>query len=641
MATRHEDRDAMPPSTGKKKAAKQSVRDDCVELQVATKAQEASREARSRQLLFRWTIFMLGLRWTSDCKEYTSQVAVSLGLVKEDSQRKGKSRILELRWTTLCTKLVSEDKASDRLTQVGRLSLAASSKHQEVMSRALRGAAASSALTTSWARLFLVLQRAAAEEEHATAFANYSAAATSKFRNRVQAFSAAGRFWSIIPKWIGLVFQLLGEFRISERISGTASMARTFKARLGDLQGECRTSLETATRQNEAALDWARFMLQLAARKMLPRAWASHHREIAEWVAVQCTSIRQDRATEAATELRHRFLREVWSRLALLQLHAREAHEQQASRLQQTRSMKQAASSAMVTIEELRAELQDCKGQLEAERRLSREERWSRMALSVLRDQQSAASCGALKHITSRAASQRRTSVLHLQEVEVQRQEEIDMVTAKAAAEVATVGVQEAAIRRWQLLVLFTSQMQFRLCNQYVLNAVATQQRAAQQIALENSAMRPHLAGLQAEVALAWWARFATYLHLQASAYRTRKTLSDLLTAAQASPKTSDHWRRMCELLLKSGTSSVLYLLRDSRQLQSARHVRKSRQVGNLSEAVRAHAAHALSAHQVLFQESKRTLSHVRRFRNRNLAPPGLEEQCEQALQKCEYMLKG
>ena len=26
MATRHEDRDAMPPSTGKKKAAKQSVR---------------------------------------------------------------------------------------------------------------------------------------------------------------------------------------------------------------------------------------------------------------------------------------------------------------------------------------------------------------------------------------------------------------------------------------------------------------------------------------------------------------------------------------------------------------------------------------------------------------------------------------
>eukprot|EP00439_Symbiodinium_sp_Y106_P063729 s2127_g9.t3 len=598
--------------------AKQISAEKQVELQMATKAQEASRQARSRQLLVRWTTFMLGLCWASDCKEYSSEVAATLGLVKEDSQRKGKSRAMELRWTALCTKLVSEDKASDRLTQVGRLSLAASSKHQEVLSRALRGAAASFALTTSWARLFLALQRDAAEEEHATALANYSATATSKFRNRVRAFAAAATFWSIIPKWIGLVFQLLGESCISERIAGTAGMARTFKARLGDVQGECRASLETATRQSAAAADWARFMLQLMARKMLPRAWASHHREIAEWVAVLRTSIRQDKATEVATELRHRFMREVWARLAMLQLQAREAHEQQASRLQQTRSMKQATSSAMVTIEELRAELQDCKGQLEAERRLAREERWSRMALSILRDLQSAASCGTLKHITSRAASQRRTSNLNLQEVEVQRQEEIDMVTAKAAAEVATLGVQEAAIRRWQLLVLFTSQMQFRLCNQYVLNAVATQQRAAQQIALENSAMRPHLAGLQAEVALAWWARFATYLHLQASAYRTRQTLSDLLTAAQASAKASqtlvrpaDHWHRMCELLLRHGTSSVLHLLRDIRQLQSARHAHKSRHVGSLSEAVRAHAAHALTAHQMLLQESKRTLSHV------------------------------
>ena len=84
----------------------------------------------------------------------------------------------------------------------------------------------------------------------------------------------------------------------------------------------------------------------------------------------------------------------------------------------------------------------------------------------------------------------------------------------------------------------------------------------------------------------------------------------------------------------------MLHLLRDIRQLQSARHAHKSRHVGSLSEAVRAHAAHALTAHQMLLQESKRTLSHVRRFRNPALAPPGLEEQCEQALQKCRYMLK-
>ena len=536
--------------------------------------------------------------------------------------------------------------ASDRMTQVGRLSLAARSKHVVALSQAVQGASASSALIGSWARLFLSLQRVAAEAEHSIAFAQFCGTAGRKFRDRTHELTATGAQWAIIPKWVGLVFRLLGESDISNRISGTAGMACAARTRLSNLREECDALLEKAAGQKAAEQDWARFLFQLVDMKMLPSAWASHHRDTASWVGARCASIQREAASLAEAELRHRFLKEVWARMVVLQLHAKGAQERQASILQHTAVM----SSAKMEAEALRAELKECKRQLEAERQFSREERWGRMALGILRDQQSAASGTALKNVTSRAASQRRMSELHFQQVEVQRQEEMDMVTAKAAAEVATVGVQEAAIRRWQLLVLFTSQLQFRLCNQYVLNAVATQQRAVQQIALENSTMRPHLAGLQAEVALAWWARFATYLYLQASARGTRQTLSALITvahttrASQALAPCVEHWRRMCQLLMgkaMDGFAGVLRLLSDSQKLHRAKHeAANARQFAKMQEAMQKHAAHAVSAHEMLLQESKRTLSHVRRFKNPILAPDGLEAQCEHALQKCRYMLE-
>ena len=59
-----------------------------------------------------------------------------------------------------------------------------------------------------------------------------------------------------------------------------------------------------------------------------------------------------------------------------------------------------------------------------------------------------------------------------------------------------------------------------------------------------------------------------------------------------------------------------------------------------LHEALRKQTAQTIAAHQMLFQESKRTLAHcksIKRFQN-ELLPVGLEEQCQQALVKCQQM---
>jgi len=60
-----------------------------------------------------------------------------------------------------------------------------------------------------------------------------------------------------------------------------------------------------------------------------------------------------------------------------------------------------------------------------------------------------------------------------------------------------------------------------------------------------------------------------------------------------------------------------------------------------LHEALRKQTAQTIAAHQMLFQESKRTLAHcksIKRFQN-ELLPVGLEEQCQQALVKCQQMM--
>ena len=534
----------------------------------------------------------------------------------------------------------------------------AHSKHQEVLTQAVHNTKASSNVTSSWARLVLALQQAVAEAEHAVAFADYSATARSKFLEHSQEFSAAAALWAILPRWISLVLQLLREAGIEDRISATAGMARAASTRLRASHEESRNLLDKSRRQRSAELDWVRFMLQLVAMKMLPAAWAHHHRGISAWVGRRCASIQHDVRTEAAAETQHRYFKEIWARMVLLQLHAKEGKHQQAAIRQHIGAAKQAASTAALKADETLTDLQQCKRELEAQRRLSREERWARITLSILRSYQSDASFTNLKTVTSQAASQRRMSELHLQQVEADRHadslralEEMDIATAKAAAEVATVGVQEAAMRRWQLLVLFTFQLQHRVCNQYVLNAVATQQRAVQHIALENSTMRPHLAGLQAEVALAWWARFATYLYLQATAHGTRRMLSDFMTFAHAGTRTSSQlqlkqstcamkWHRLSHILTMEGPSQMLHVLRASQEVQSRRReALHAQQMSKMQETVQAHAAHALAAHQMLIQQSKRTLVHVRRFGASSLAPTGLEEHCELALQRCGDIL--
>ena len=531
--------------------------------------------------------------------------------------------------------------------------MAAHSKHQDVLSQAVQGAHSSSAVIAHWMRFCIALQQTVADAEQSIAFADYSATARQKFRDRLDKSAAAAAFWAIVPKWLGLASQLLREADFCDRVSGTAGMALAVRTRLRKLQEEHQASSRKAARKRVVELDWARFILQLFATRMLPNAWADHHQSMAAWVGTRCTSIQRDMETMAAAEAQHRYLKEVWSRMVALQLHHNDGKEQQSSVLQHCRAAKQASASAAAKADQLETELQECKRRLEAERQRSQEERWGRMALSLLRELQSVASFANLKTVTSRAASQRRMSELHLQQVEAERQadslralEEIDMATAKAAAEVATVGVQEAAIRRWQLLVLFTFQLQFRVCNQYVLNAVSAQQRAVQQIALENSNMRPHLVGLQSEVALAWWARFATFVYLQASAQGTRRTLADLMMIAQEGARSSathadGAWLRMSQLLRSAGPAAVLRLLRDANEVQGRkREASHAQQVAKMQETVRAHAAQALTAHQLLFQEAKRTLSHVRRFRNPALVPQGLEEQCELAVQRCSRMLE-
>ena len=60
-----------------------------------------------------------------------------------------------------------------------------------------------------------------------------------------------------------------------------------------------------------------------------------------------------------------------------------------------------------------------------------------------------------------------------------------------------------------------------------------------------------------------------------------------------------------------------------------------------LREVLRKQTAQTIAAHQMLFQESKRTLAHcksMKRFQN-ELLPVGLEEQCQQALVKCQQMM--
>ena len=57
-----------------------------------------------------------------------------------------------------------------------------------------------------------------------------------------------------------------------------------------------------------------------------------------------------------------------------------------------------------------------------------------------------------------------------------------------------------------------------------------------------------------------------------------------------------------------------------------------------LQDALRKQASQTLAAHQMLFQESKRTLAHCKRFKT-ELVPVGLEEQCQQALVKCQQVL--
>eukprot|EP00435_Cladocopium_sp_Y103_P023121 s1344_g5.t1 len=74
------------------------------------------------------------------------------------------------------------------------------------------------------------------------------------------------------------------------------------------------------------------------------------------------------------------------------------------------------------------------------------------------------------------------------------------------------------------------------------------------------------------------------------------------------------------------------------RRRQEKIQAKQIQQIQSLQDALRKQTSQTFSAHQMLFQESKRTLAHCKRFKT-ELVPVGLEEQCQQALVKCQNML--
>jgi len=74
------------------------------------------------------------------------------------------------------------------------------------------------------------------------------------------------------------------------------------------------------------------------------------------------------------------------------------------------------------------------------------------------------------------------------------------------------------------------------------------------------------------------------------------------------------------------------------RRRQEKIQAKQIQQIQSLQDALRKQTSQTFAAHQMLFQESKRTLAHCKRFKS-ELVPVGLEEQCQQALVKCQKVL--
>ncbi|CAK8986732.1 unnamed protein product, partial [Durusdinium trenchii] len=105
------------------------------------------------------------------------------------------------------------------------------------------------------------------------------------------------------------------------------------------------------------------------------------------------------------------------------------------------------------------------------------------------------------------------------------------------------------------------------------------------------------------------------------------------------------NWIRLTMALL-AGSNDLLRdvgtLFRRRQQLQSAmvqrRQQLQSKQVQAMQDALQRQTSQALVAHQMLFDETQRTLAHCKRFQN-HLIPLGLEEQCQKALLTCQQLL--
>lgn len=106
------------------------------------------------------------------------------------------------------------------------------------------------------------------------------------------------------------------------------------------------------------------------------------------------------------------------------------------------------------------------------------------------------------------------------------------------------------------------------------------------------------------------------------------------------------NWMRMMRLADAAEPSKDL--LRDVRLTIQRRqektfekHRAQQQQIQSLQDALRKQTSQTLAAHQMLFQESRRTLAHCKRFNRSELVPKGLEEQCQQALElytKCQTL---
>ena len=109
-------------------------------------------------------------------------------------------------------------------------------------------------------------------------------------------------------------------------------------------------------------------------------------------------------------------------------------------------------------------------------------------------------------------------------------------------------------------------------------------------------------------------------------------------TARPEVGRTTVHWLRFVAGTLEWPPKGLFL---EVKLLIQERHKKaQAKKVTKLQGMMRRHAAQTLSAHQLLFHESQATLRHCNRFQNQMLVPVGLEEQCEQAMAKCQGLFR-